>query len=63
MGLMCATEFVAHQALLVLARLDECREFVECHLPASFVVGWREARRQVVVYGEHIRAGARISKR
>src|SRR5574341_408110 len=57
------TELTAHQALFVLARLDECREFVECHPPAGFVVGWREARRQVVMYGEHIRAAPRISER
>lgn len=50
-------------ALPVLARLDQCRKFIECHPPTSFVVSWRDARRQVVVYGEHIRAPARISER
>jgi len=48
-------------ALLVLARLDECRGFVECHPPAGFVVGWRDTMRQVVVDREHIRAAARIN--
>jgi len=47
----------------VLARLDECCEFVECHPPAGFVVGWRDPRRQVIVDGEHIGAAARISER
>jgi hypothetical protein len=57
------TELMAHWALLVLARLDECCEFVECHPPARFVVGWREARRQFVVDGERIRAAAPIGER
>jgi hypothetical protein len=39
MILLGVTELVAHYALAVLSRLDECREFVECHPPAGFVVG------------------------
>jgi hypothetical protein len=46
----------------VLVCLNECREFVECHPPAGFIVNWRDARRQVVVYGEHIRAAVRVSE-
>jgi hypothetical protein len=34
------TERMAHQASLVIASLNERREFVECHPPASFVVNW-----------------------
>ena len=36
--------------------------FAECHPPAGFVVNWREVKRQVVVYGEYIRADARINE-
>ncbi|MGH7832601.1 MAG: hypothetical protein ACREQK_03075 [Candidatus Binatia bacterium] len=62
--LLGVTELMARRALLVPARLDECREFVERHPPADFVVGWRDPRRQVVVDGEHIRdaePGSRLS--
>ena len=34
------SEPVANQVLRLLARLDERCEFVECHPPAGFVVGW-----------------------
>jgi hypothetical protein len=54
---------MAHWVLLVLARLDEFREFVECHPPAGFVVGWRDPGQQVVVDGEHVGAADRISER
>jgi hypothetical protein len=63
MLLFSVTELIAHDALPVLFRLDECCEFVEGHPPAGFVVGCRDARRQVVVDGEHICSAARIRKR
>src|SRR5437867_663100 len=45
-----------------VVRLNVGREFVECHLPADLVVGRRDARRQVVMCGKHIRAASRISQ-
>ena len=42
--------------------LDKPREFLKCHAPACFVVGWCHAGRQVVVCTEDIGAAVRLRK-
>src|SRR5216683_4774145 len=45
------------------ARLDECRQLRECHLPANFIVSGRHAWWQPFVHGEQVGTAVAISKR
>ena len=51
-----------YKVLRLLIRLDEPCEFLEGHPPARFVVSWRDARPQIVVNGEDIRASVRFGQ-
>jgi len=44
-------------------RLDQRGQFVERHPPAGFVVGGRDARRQVIVDSQHLCAAVRFGER
>jgi hypothetical protein len=45
------------------ARLDDCRQLRECHLPANFIVSGRHAWWQPFVHGEQVGTAVAISKR
>src|SRR5216683_5924716 len=44
------------------ARLDDCRQLRECHLPANFIVSGRHAWWQPFVHGEQVGTAVAISK-